>query len=80
MRRVEVGERCTVKRNGIPVADLVPHDWSAADRCRRFVRVGEVAAGLRQLPNWDVERFAAELRKLDAAVDDSDAERWGSTR
>ncbi|WP_279637701.1 hypothetical protein [Mycobacterium innocens] len=40
----------------------------------------EVAAGLRRLPNWGVERFAAELRRLDAAVDDSNAERWDSTR
>ena len=80
MRRVEEGECFTVTRNGVPVADLVPHDRAEAGRRRRFVPVGELAAGLRRLPNWDVERFAAELRQLDAAVDDSDAERWGSTR
>ncbi|AGZ49099.1 type II toxin-antitoxin system Phd/YefM family antitoxin [Mycobacterium kansasii] len=80
MRRVEGGERFTVTRNGIPVADLVPHDRATADRRRRFVPVAEVAAGLRRLPDWDVERFAAELSRLDAAVDDSDAEPWGSTR
>lgn len=74
------GERFTVTRNGIPVADLVPHDRATADRRRRFVPVAEVAAGLRRLPDWDVERFAAELSRLDAAVDDSDAEPWGSTR
>ncbi|KZS71524.1 hypothetical protein A4G26_24885 [Mycobacterium kansasii] len=62
------------------MADLVPHDRAAADRRRRFVPVTEVAAGLRRLPNWGVERFAAELRRLDAAVDDSNAERWDSTR
>jgi hypothetical protein len=62
------------------VADLVPYDRAAADRRRRFVPVGEVSAGLGRLPNWEVERFAAELRRLDAAVDDSDAERWGATR
>ena len=80
MRRVEEGERFTVTRNGVPVADLVPHDPAEAGRRRRFVPVGELAAGLRRLPTWDVERFTAELRQLDAAVDDSDAERWGSTR
>ncbi|MGH3533019.1 MAG: type II toxin-antitoxin system Phd/YefM family antitoxin [Mycobacterium sp.] len=80
MRRVEQGERFTVTRNRVPVADLVPHDRAAADRRRRFVPVAEVAIGVNRLPNWDVERFAAEQRQLDAAVDDSDAERWGTAR
>lgn len=69
MRRVERGERFTVTRNGLPVADLVPHDRAAADR-RRFLPVGELATGLGGLPDWDVERFTAELRNLDTAVDD----------
>jgi prevent-host-death family protein len=80
MRRVEQGECFTVTRNGVPVADLVPHDRTAADRRRRFVPIAEVAAGVSRLPNWDVERFAAEQRQLDAAVDDSDAERWSTPR
>jgi prevent-host-death family protein len=80
MRRVEEGERFTVTRNGVPVADLVPHDRAEANRRRRFVPVGELTAGLRRLPNWDVERFAAELSQLDAAVDDGEAERWGTSR
>jgi prevent-host-death family protein len=80
MRRVEQGERFTVTRNGVPVADLLPHDLAAADRRRRFVPVAEVAAGVSQLASWDVERFAAEQRELDVAVDDSDAERWGTAR
>jgi prevent-host-death family protein len=80
MRRVEQGERFTVTRNGVPVADLVPHDRAAADRRRRFVPVAEVAAGVRRLQNWDGERFAAEQHQLDAAIDDSDAEHWGTAR
>ena len=80
MRRVEQGECFTVTRNGVPVADLVPHDRAAADRRRRFVPIVEVDASISKLPNWDVERFAAEQRELDVAVDDSDAERWGTTR
>ena len=80
MRRVEEGECFTVTRNGVPVADLVPHDRAEAGRRRRFVPVGELAAGLRRLPNWDVERFGAELRQLDAAVDDGEAERWDTIR
>ena len=79
MRRVEAGEHFTVTRNGVPVADLMPHDRAKADRRRRFVSVGEVAAGLSRLRNWDVEHFAAELRQLDAAVDDKEDDRWGST-
>ena len=61
MRRVEQGERFTVTRNGVPVADLVPHDLAEANRRRRFVPVEELTADLGRLPNWDVERFAAEL-------------------
>lgn len=79
MRRVEAGERFTVTRNGVPVADLMPHDRTEADRRRRFVPVGEVAAGLSQLPDWDVEHFTAELRQLDSALDDRDGDRWGDT-
>ena len=54
MRRVEQGERFTVTRNGVPVADLVPHDRAAADQRRRFVPVARVAAGVSQLPDWEV--------------------------
>lgn len=79
MRRVEAGERFTVTRNGVPVADLTPHDRAEADRRRRFVPVSEVAAGLAGLPAWEAERFARELGQLDAAVDDTDADRWGTT-
>ena len=41
--------------------------------------MGEVAAGLTRLPDWDVESFTDELRELDAAVDDGDGDRWGDT-
>lgn len=76
MRRVERGERFTVTRNGVPVADLLPHDQATASR-RRFLPVDEVATGLGRLPEWDVAHFAAERRELDAAVDDRDVDRWG---
>lgn len=80
MRRVEAGEHFTVTRNGVPVADLTPHDRANAGPRRRFLPVGDLAAGLARLPEWDVDRFIEESRELDAAVDDSDAERWGDTR
>ena len=79
MRRIEAGEHFTVTRNGVPVAELTPHDPANAGRRRRFLPVGEVAAGLTRLPDWDVESFTDELRELDAAVDDGDGDRWGDT-
>lgn len=76
MHRVSQGERFTITRNGVPVADLVPHDRAGSDRRRRFVPVEEIAAGTQKLPSWNIERFAAELDLLDEAVDDSDSDRW----
>jgi prevent-host-death family protein len=76
MRRVEQGETFTVTRNGVPVADLVPHDRAGPDRRRRFVPVGEIGAAAKALPNWNVQRFTAELDLLDNAVDDRDADPW----
>jgi prevent-host-death family protein len=77
MRRVQRGERFTVTRNGVPVADLVPHE-SGPERPRRFIPVAQIAAGTSELPSWDTARFARELEELDNAVDDSDADRWPS--
>lgn len=78
MRRVEAGERFTVTRNGVPVADLTPHDRAEAERRRRFVPVSKVAASLAGLPDWEAQRFASELDELDAAVDDNATDRWGT--
>jgi antitoxin (DNA-binding transcriptional repressor) of toxin-antitoxin stability system len=73
MRRVEQGESFTVTRNGVPIADLVPHDRNAGlARRRRFVPVAEIAGGVELLPPWHVERFADELHQLDKAVVDGD--------
>jgi prevent-host-death family protein len=78
MRRVERGERFTVTRNGIPVAELVPHDPTASVRRPQFVRVAEIAAGLNGLPDWDAEKFRHEQKSFDEAIDDRDADRWGT--
>ncbi len=78
MRRVEHGERFTVTRNGIPVAELVPHDPIAFVVRPQFVPVTEIAAGLSGLPSWDVERFKQERKVLDESVDDRDADRWSA--
>jgi len=79
MRRVEHGERFTVTRNGVPVADLIPHNQSGPDRPRRFIPVTQIAAGLNELPSWDATHFADELAELDSAIDDGDADRWRMT-
>jgi prevent-host-death family protein len=79
MRRVQQGERFTVTRHGVPVADLVPHNESEPQRPPRFVSVTQIAAGASELPSWDTARFARELEELDNAVDDSDADRWPAT-
>lgn len=79
MRRVEAGEAFTVTRNGVPVADLLPHDAAAGARPERFVAVDAVAAGIAALPIWGVEQFRselAELAELDDATDDRDVDRW----
>jgi prevent-host-death family protein len=76
MRRVQQGERFTVTRNGVPVADLVPHGESGPDRPPRYVPVTQIAAGTSELPRWDAARFADELAELDNAVDDTGSDRW----
>ena len=72
MRRVQQGERFTVTRYGVPVADLVPHSESGRDRPPRFIPVAQIAAGTSELPSWDTARFTRERDELDNAVDDSD--------
>ena len=78
MRRVEQGESFTVTRNGVPIADVVPHDMSAQGGPRRFVPVEQIALGLALLPSWGADRFRADLVLLDDLLDDSDVDRWTS--
>jgi len=79
MRRVQHGERFTVTRNGVPVADLIPHNEAGPDRARRYISVAEIAAGFEQLPGWDATHFVGELEELDSAVDDGEADQWCTT-
>lgn len=80
MRRVEQGETFTVTRNGVPVADLIPHDASASARRPRFVPVDSIAAGVITLPNWGVDRFRGEITALDDTVDDRDIDPWARAK
>ena len=76
MRRVEHGERFTVTRNGVPIADLLPHDASGSGRTQRFVPIEEIASGVAALPSWGLDQFAGELDELDLLVDDRSSDPW----
>ena len=78
MRRVEQGESFTVTRNGVPIADLIPHDVSAHTGPQRFVPIEQLALVLAQLPAWGTDQFRADLVLLDQVLDDSDIDRWTS--
>ncbi|WP_082969504.1 type II toxin-antitoxin system Phd/YefM family antitoxin [Mycobacterium kyorinense] len=80
MRRVERGDSFTVTRNGVPVADLVPHERTGAGERPRFVAIAEITAGAAGLPVWDAEHFAQELHALDDIVDDNDIDPWRNAR
>ena len=75
MRRVEQGESFVVTRNGVPIADLIPHRPDPGPR-RRFVAVDDIGRGLRMLPDWGVTQFRAELAGFDELVDDTDTDPW----
>ena len=76
MRRVEQGESFVVTRNGVPVADLLPHDASRTRGPQQFVPVGVIAEGVSELASWGVDRFRHERTELDSLLDDRDVDRW----
>lgn len=63
MRRVAGGERFVVTRNGVPVADLVPHQASSTPATR--LTLAQAQRVLRQLPPIDVDRWRADRAKDD---------------
>jgi len=79
MRRVEQGESFVVTRNGVPIADLIPHKPDRGPR-QRFVPVDDIGRGLRMLPDWGVTQFRAELAEFDELVDDTDTDPWPIAR
>lgn len=76
MRRVQQGERFVVTRNGIPVADLLPHDPSGGRGVARFVSIADIAQDLTALPSWGVPEFRRDAAELDEHLDDRDVDRW----
>lgn len=55
MRALDRGETFVVTRNGVPVADLVPH------RRTRFVSADEAVAAFAGAPEIDFDRFRADV-------------------
>jgi prevent-host-death family protein len=78
MRRVEQGESFVVTRNGVPVADLLPHDASRTRGPQRFVPVDTIADGVAEMAIWGIDRFQREFAELDELLDDRDVDRWSS--
>ena len=58
MRAVDRGESFVVTRNGVPVADLLPH------RRPRFVDSAELVAAFAALPALDAARFRADVDRM----------------
>ena len=78
VRRVEAGERFTVTRRGVPVADLVPHN----DPLRMDVIFTPSAALVAALGSDDagpdVGAWLRDIRAADELVDDSDRDPWAT--
>jgi prevent-host-death family protein len=64
IRRVMAGESFVVTRNGVPVADLIPHQ--ATDEPRQRRTLGEIQRRFRELPPMDVEQWYRERAEDDA--------------
>ncbi|MBB6373185.1 prevent-host-death family protein [Pseudonocardia eucalypti] len=69
MRRVAAGESFTVTVNGVPVADLVPHQRS---RKRVLIPAAEVDAMLRDLPPIDYEEWKRDIAEIDYLLHDTE--------
>jgi len=79
VRRVEAGERFTVTRRGVPVADLVPH----SDRPRMdvvFTPSADLVAALGDddAAGPDVGAWLSDVRAADELVDDSERDPWAA--
>jgi prevent-host-death family protein len=69
MRRVAAGESFVVTVNGIPVADLVPHQRG---RKRTTLPAEEVDALLRELPPVDARRWRRDQGEIDRLLGDAE--------
>lgn len=70
LNRVEAGESFTVTRNGVAVADVVPH--SAANERPMFPKTKDLVARRRVAmdPSADREAWVRDIREADHLIDD----------
>lgn len=80
IRRVVAGESFVVTRNGVPVADLIPHQARQESRRRRTL--AEIQQRFRQLPPMDREQWRRERLADDELFgpDDPLDDPWERTR
>jgi prevent-host-death family protein len=67
MRRVAQGASFTITVNGIPVADLVPHQQ---EQRATFMDATEMDRVLERLPPVDVTAWLRDQREIDQLLDD----------
>ncbi|MDN5744836.1 MAG: type II toxin-antitoxin system prevent-host-death family antitoxin [Nocardioidaceae bacterium] len=77
VRRVEAGERFTVTRRGVPVADLVPHDTQARIDVVFVASEDILSAFASDSGGPDIGAWLRESRAADDLVNDSDHDPWG---
>jgi len=64
IKRVMAGESFVVTRNGVPVADLIPHQTTREPGERPTL--GQLQAIFRELPPVDAEAWKRDIAEADA--------------
>jgi prevent-host-death family protein len=64
IKRVMTGESFVVTRNGVPVADLIPHQ--ASREPRPWPTLHDAQAMFRRMPPIDAEAWRSDIAEVDA--------------
>lgn len=80
IRRVLGGESFVITRNGVPVADLIPHQQTREPE--PWLTLGEVQARFRQMAPVDAEAWKRDIAEADAVfgLDDPFEDPWERQR
>lgn len=70
IRRVLVGESFVITRNGVPVADLIPHQKMREPQ--RWLTLGEIQARFKQMRPVDAEAWKHDIAEADAVFGHDD--------
>lgn len=73
IERVTRGESFTVTRDGVSVADVIPH--ARDDRPPMFRPAGDLARWAAMSPD-DAAAWLADIRQLDAVLDQTPRDPW----